>query len=454
MIIKENLKKNPRYLAVYILSNLESKNTLLDSLINKNESIINQNQPKDKALFFNIVYGVLRKRGNIDKIIKRNSNKPIEKIDLPVLNVLRTGIYQMVYLEKIPYSAAVNTSVDIVKTIGLKSASGFVNGILRSFSKNFDKKKYFKYEKNTADFPRWIIMRWKKRFGEKTTEKLCCFYNLAPPVTLRVNSVKTTKKEVTQMLLSCTENICQDKFAKDALKIQKPNTQIHNLPGFKKGFFQVQDAGAQIVTTLLNPLQNEKIMDACAGLGGKTGYIAQLTRGKAFITAVDSNSSKLEILKNEMLRLGFSNCVKTAVTDLSKKTEIFQNGFFDKILVDAPCSGLGVLRRNPDTKWKKKYKDLKECTKIQKKILGNCAGLVKRGGYLLYTVCSFEKEETSEIIDNFLKENVNFKKVMPDTAIPADFIDKNMDIILFPHKSQTDGFFASLLKKEKNQKND
>jgi 16S rRNA (cytosine967-C5)-methyltransferase len=449
LIIKQNLKKNPRYLAVFVITNVEKKNILLDTLISDNDNIINQLQPRDKALFFNIVYGVLRKKGNLDKIIARNSKKQIKKIDKPVLNTLRAGIYQMVYLEKIPPSAAVNTSVDIVKSIGFKSASGFVNGILRGFVKEFDKEKYFKYEKNTADFPRWMVKRWERRFGKKRTEDLCSFYNTVPPITLRVNTVKTTRKDLVNMLKLFSENIWQDMIAKDSISLVKPKSQIQKLPGFKRGFFQVQDSGAQVVTTILDPKPGEKILDACAGLGGKTGYLAQLTKGKGEITAIDSNQAKLDILKEEMLRLGYSNCVKTACVDLSKKSDKINSDFFDKIFVDAPCTGLGVLRRNPDTKWKRIPKDIEECAKLQKNILYNCSGLLKRGGYILYSVCSFEEEETTKVINEFLEQNKDFKRADVTGFIDPKYIDSSGDIVILPYKSETDGFFASLLKKDK-----
>jgi 16S rRNA (cytosine967-C5)-methyltransferase len=448
LIIKENFKKNPRYLAVYILTLIETKNLMLDTLVSDHDNIINQMNPKDKSLFFNILYGVLRKRGNLDKIIQRNSDKNFSKIDIPVLNALRTGIYQMVYLEKIPVSAAVNTSVEIVKSGGFKSASAFVNGILRNFSRDFDSKKYFKYEKNSADFPKWMTKRWEKRFGKKITEDLCTFYNEVPPITLRVNTVKTTKKDLCELLAPAAENIWQDISGKDSISLIKPKFPVNRLPGFKKGFFQVQDSGAQFVTALLNPKPDENIMDACAGFGGKTGYIAQLTKGKAKITAADSNKSKLEALKEEMLRLGFSSSVKTASIDLTKSSQKIQSGYFDKILIDAPCSGLGVLRRNPDTKWKRTVKDIHECAKTQKTILQNTSALLKKGGLLLYCVCSFEPEETTDVINQFLSQNKNFKRAELDSK-DIKHVDENNDVVIFPHISNTDGFFASLLIKDK-----
>lgn len=450
MIIKENFKKNPRYLAVYILTLIETKNLMLDTLVSDHDNTINQMDPKDKGLFYNILYGVLRKRGNLDKIIARNSDKNFNKIDIPVLNTLRTGIYQMVYLEKIPVSAAVNTSVEIVKSGGFKSASGFVNGILRNFSRDFDPKKYFKYEKNSADFPKWMTKRWEKRFGKKITEDLCTFYNEVPPITLRVNTVKTTKKDLCELLAPAAENIWQDISGKDSISLIKPKFAVNRLPGFKKGFFQVQDSGAQFVTALLDPQPNDNIMDACAGFGGKTGYIAQLTKGKAKITAADSNKVKLEALKEEMLRLGFSSCVKTAVIDLTKSSQKIQSGYFDKILIDAPCSGLGVLRRNPDTKWKRTLKDIQECAKTQKIILKNTASLLKKGGLLLYCVCSFEPEETTEVVNGFLETNKDFKRADLSSK-GIKFIDENGDVAIFPHISNTDGFFAALLVKDKKK---
>jgi len=451
LIIKENLKKNPRYLAVYLLTLIETKNLMLDTLVADHEKTISQMDPKDKSLFYNILYGVLRKRGNLDKIIQRNSDKNFNKIDIPVLNALRTGIYQMVYLEKIPVSAAVNTSVEIVKSGGFKSASGFVNGILRNFSRDFDSKKFFKYEKNSADFPKWMTKRWEKRFGKKNTEDLCSFYNETPPITLRVNTIKTTKKDLYELLLPAAEKVWKDISGKNSISLVKPKFTIDKLPGFKKGFFQVQDLGAQYVTALLDPKPNEIIMDACAGYGGKTGYLAQLTKGKAKITAADLNKAKLELLKEEMLRLGFSNSVKTAVVDLTQSSQKIKSEYFDKILVDSPCSGLGVLRRNPDTKWNRTLKDIKECAKTQKLILKNTAPLLKKGGLLLYCVCSFEPEETTEVINQFLEQNKNFKRAELDHN-EIKYIDNNGDVTILPYISKTDGFFAAFLVKDKKHR--
>ena len=412
---------------------------------------------RDRAFIQTIVYGVLRWRGRIDWIIRHFSNVKIQRIDPKVLNVLRMGLFQIIFLDRVPVSAAVNTSVELSKTVAEPYVVKFVNAILRKAGTRHTEVPFPKFSLNpvaaistSLSFPEWLVERWLERFGPDECRALCSFINTIPPITIRVNELKTNREELLKSLAKETESVTATRNSPTGLSFINPSFPIAKLTAYQKGWFQVQDEAAQLVSLFLAPLPGEKIMDACAGLGGKTGHMAQLMENQGRVIAADKDRAKLGKLRSEMMHLGIAT-VTTRSMDLALPPQADQaTRGFDRILLDAPCSGLGVLRRNPDAKWSAAKKNLAPFQKRQAEIMAHLSALLKVDGTLLYTVCSMEPEENEQVVEAFLEKHPGFivekeRETLSEALRP--FVDGDGYLRTFPHTHNMDGFFAVRLKR-------
>ena len=447
-----------RKTALYVLSTLDKGHKTLDSLL---EDVFREKtlfSKKDRALLQALVYGVLRWRGRLDWIIDYFSKARLNKIDPKVLNILRLGLFQIIYLDRIPVSAAVNTSVEMTKTDAAPWVVRYVNGLLRNAAREYQHVPFPEVGNDPAkvlatkkSFPKWIIKRWLDRFGLKETELLCDVINIIPPITVRCNTLKTSREKLVKALDGYAEKIEITSYAPDGVFFSKPKRSIPNIEAFKGGLFAVQDEAAQLVTLLLDPQPGETILDACSGLGGKTGHIAQMMKNSGKLVAMDKDENKLLRLESEMYRLGVS-IVTTCIHDLGNPLNREDFGKFDRILLDAPCSGLGVLRRNPDTKWRASQQNPAYCQKRQSLFLDNLAHLVKPSGVLVYAVCSMEPEENESVIKGFLNKHAKFDVEKRPTGLPFDacsLVNRNGYLKTFPHLNNMDGFFSVCMKRKK-----
>lgn len=450
--------------ALQILNALESTDSTLDRVL---EDVLAR-QPlssrRDTALLHAIVFGVLRWRARLDHIIACFSRTPFRRIEPGILNVLRIGIFQIIYLDRVPDSAAVNTSVDLAKSIAPPWLSKFVNAILRKAAAAHHT---VPFPDPRADpvaglavgeaFPRWLVRRWIKRWGPDETARLCRAANRIPPITLRANSLKVQRRALMEALEADARNSSPTPFAADGVRVARFLTAIADVGAFKRGWFQVQDEAAQLVGLLMNPRPGETILDACAGLGGKTGHIAQLMQNRGGIMAVDHSPDKLNRLSGEMRRLGIG-MVNTRVWDLNRPLKGSSGSDFgrdvdrgfDRVLLDAPCSGLGVLRRNPDTKWRAAEEKLPKYHRRQLKFLTRLAPVVRTGGILVYAVCSLEAEENEAVVDAFLRKHPGFALDPPPTGFPTavpPLADERGCFKTRPHRHDMDGFFAARLRR-------
>ena len=413
-------------------------NIVLNEVIKQNRQNLNE---KDIGLISEIVYGVTTWRLTLDEIIKKYSKIKLKKISPWILNILRMGIYQIIFLDKIPKSAAVNESVNLAKRYGHASSSNFVNAILRKVEKT-DFEELFQIENNieriskTTSMPEWIIKELLKNNNIEEVEQICKNSNLKPQVTIRINKLKTNKEELMAKLkkqnIECEDINVNEKLTEDFLIINKIKN-IENLDLFKDGYFTVQDISAGLTAKILNPKPNEVVLDTCSAPGGKTTYMAELMKNKGTIEAWDIHQHRTKLVEQNAKRLGI-NIIKTQVKDASIYDENL-NEKFDKILLDVPCLGIGVIKRKPDIKWQRKIEDIEEITKIQKLILEKCSKYLKHGGELVYSTCSILKEENENIISEFLKENKNFD------------IAQNTSINIIPDKNMDGFFICKLLKK-------
>ena len=445
-----------RKAAFETLNTLDQGQSTLDNILEKvvaEDTVISR---RDRAFFQALVFGVLRWRGRLDFIITHFSKTRFDKIDSRVLNILRLALFQIIYLDRVPESAAVNTAVELAKAAVAPWVIGYVNAVLRKAAKNHQNLTFPALEKNAIaatavnkSFPEWIIRKWVKRYGLKDTTALCDTVNTIPPITIRTNRLKTSPPQLVESLTGEVEQIKSTVYSPDGITFEHPATAIPGLSAFKVGWFQVQDEAAQLVSLLLNPKPGETVMDACAGFGGKTGHIAQLMQNRGAIVALDINEAKLLRLKTEMQRLEITIvntlCGNLEKIDLQQKLEPF-----DRILLDAPCSGLGVMRRNPDIKWRISKRNLATCSKKQQAFLDTLCLLVKPSGVLVYAVCSPEPEENEDVVNEFLKKHPEFVIDKQVEEIPDEMrsvMEPNGWFKTFPRFSHMDGFSFVRLKR-------
>lgn len=425
-----------RELALKILYKIDKEQAYSNIILNE-EIKLNRKRlgDKDIALISEIVYGVTTWKLTLDEIVKKYSKIRLKKISSWILNILRMGAYQIIFLDKIPKSAAVNESVNLAKRYGHNSSSNFVNAILRKIEKK-DYEDFFQIDDNiekiskTTSMPVWIIKELLKNNKIEDVEQICKNSNIKPKTTIRINNLKTTKEEIIKKLKEKEINYIETDF-EDFLVLEKLKN-IENLDLFKNGYFTIQDISAGLTAKMLNPMPGENILDACSAPGGKTTYIAELMKNEGNIEAWDIHKHRTSLVDQNADRLGI-NIIKTKEKDATVYDESLCEKF-DKILLDVPCLGLGVIKRKPDIKWKRSIEDIKVITQIQQKVLENCAKYLKKGAVLVYSTCSILTEENENIIKKFLDKNNNFKIV------------QNGIINIIPDEEK-DGFFICKLQK-------
>ena len=379
-------------------------NIVLNSEIKKQKEKL---QRKDIGLISEIVYGVTTWRITLDEIIEKYSKIKLKKISKWILNILRMSIYQIIFLDKIPKAAAVNEGVNLAKKYGNRGSIGFVNAVLRKVDKKdytglFEEKDNIKRISITTSMPEWIILELKKEgVSIEKIEEICKNSNIRPSISVRINNLKINKQELKEKLqekgIKTEDGILNDFLILNNIK------DIENMEEFTQGYFTVQDEVAGLTALVLNPQPGENVLDACSSPGGKTTYLAELMKNQGNIVATDIHEHRTKLVENAAKRLGI-NIIKTSVQDATIFNENYKEKF-DKILLDVPCLGIGVLKRKPDIKWQKEQKDVDEISKIQYKILENCSKYLKKNGEIVYSTCSIFKKENERIIEKFIKNN-------------------------------------------------
>lgn len=422
-----------REIALKILYKIDKEqaysNIALSEEIKQNRKNLND---KDIGLISEIVYGVTTWKLTLDEIIKKYSKIRLKKISVWILNILRMGAYQIIFLDKIPKSAAVNESVNLAKRYGHSSSANFVNAILRKIEKR-DYDELFQIDNDiekiskTTSMPEWIVKELLKNNNIKEVERICECSNLKPKTTIRINKLKITKKELLQKLQEQGINY-KETNSEDFLILEKIKN-IEDLDLFKNGFFTIQDISAGLTAQILQPLKGEYVLDACSAPGGKTTYMAELMDNEGIIEAWDIHEHRTNLVKQNANRLGI-NIITTRVKDASIYDASLDEKF-DKILLDVPCLGIGVIKRKPDIKWQRKIEDMEKITKVQQSILENCSKYLKRGSFLVYSTCSILRQENENVVYEFLSKNKDFEMVedsifniLPDEEKDGFFICK------------------------------
>ena len=445
------MKNSPRRLAVEILNRIDEAAAYAEPLLDAALSGTALANPHDRGLLTELVYGTLRMRGRLDWIIGQLYRGDAAALETGVRNILRTGLYQLWYTDRIPPFAAVNEAVGIARKT-CPAASGLVNALLRTALRKKDAIAWPDMAKDPGkaisvihSHPRWLVERWLDEFGIDETIAICRANNAVPPLALRVNSLKASREQAVAALAQEGLTVEPTAFSPDGLLLAFPAASLRETASWRKGLIRIQDEASQLIALLLSPEPGESLLDLCAGTGGKTLHLAALMENRGRVTAVDLHPDKLRQLQEEAGRLGMT-IVEAYAADSAAPPETF-GGIFDRVLLDAPCSGLGTLRRNPEIRWRLAPADIEKCSQIQRRLLRSAADCVRPGGRLVYSVCTVTPEENEIVIEDLLKDRPDFALIRSTATqgIPSALIDDAGLFRTFPHRHGTDGFFAALL---------
>lgn len=458
--------QNPRQLAFLALQNIQRRGAFSDVALNKVLQNTQLSSP-DRRLLTELVYGTVRRERTLDAVIDQIGKKKASQQPPELRTILQLGLYQLRYQARIPPSAAVNTTVELAKTNGLSGLTGVVNGMLRQ---------YLRLQKNQLNpgreqtpnsapsqdplhlptdlvrrlgifysFPDWVIQIWLEQIGEEETTRLCQWFNQSPSIDLRVNPLQVSKEEVESAMQAAGVEVEQMPQLPQALRLKGSVGAIEKLPGFQEGWWTIQDSSAQLVSYLLNPQPGEVIIDACAAPGGKTTHIAELMTNRGKIWACDRAASRLKKLRANAQRLQLSS-IEICTGD-SRNFPQFTNSA-DRVLVDAPCSGLGTLHRRPDIRWRVTPERIEELTLLQKEILSQAATWVKPDGVLVYATCTLHPQENEAVIQSFLESHPHWQIAIPSEPMLKALCTPQGWLRVWPHKDQMDGFFMVRLQQK------
>ncbi|HEY7915192.1 MAG TPA: 16S rRNA (cytosine(967)-C(5))-methyltransferase RsmB [Blastocatellia bacterium] len=406
---------------------------------------------EDRALAQEITLGVLRWQRALDYFIERYSRRPPARLDPEVLIALRIGIYQLRHLSRVPERAAVNESVNLVKFARKSSAAGMVNAVLRSAATHLDDAagdgiddSYEKLSVETSH-PRWLLERWESWLGADSSLRLALANNEHPPLAFRVNTLSARVEDSLAQLAAAGVLCVPSKIAPGAYTFASgPPSAIAE--AVERGSVYIQDEASQLVSLLLAPQPDETILDLCAAPGSKTTHIAALSRDNAWVMACDLYPHRLATLAASCSRLGVHS-VDPVALDATRDLPVTADApRFDRALLDAPCTGTGTLRRNPEIKWRLGPEAIPRLASIQMKLLQRASARLRVGGRLVYSTCSLEREEGEEIIKRFLEGGAPFRLIAPQA--PDRLLTEEGFVRTFPHIHNTDGFFAAVLERE------
>lgn len=443
----KNVRETAMDLLVAIEKNQSYSNLLLNNTIEKNGV-----SAKDVGLLTELTYGTLQRRMALDFFL-HSFIKDHKKLANWILHLLRMTLYQMVYLDKIPDRAAIYEAVEIAKKRGHKGIASLVNGVLRSIQREglpsmneiADPIERLALE---TSHPQWLVTRWVNQFGYDRTKEMCEINLTAPMQTARVNLTRISRDECIALLEEDGFQIEKSPIIPEAIRCLKGNL-ASSIP-FKYGMLTIQDESSMLASYALGAEENEFILDACAAPGGKSTHIAEKMHNTGEVISIDLHEHKVKLINDNARRLGLEN-INTIAMDSRLAGEHFKEETFDRVLLDAPCSGLGVMRRKPDMKYTKTEQDIMQLSSIQKNLLKSVSSLVKKGGILVYSTCTVDKEENENTVAAFLKENPQFeedsmfKERMPAAIRP---LISGYDLQIFPQDFGSDGFYIAVIRKK------
>ena len=436
---------NAREIAYKILLDVEKNKNYSNMSINKHFKDVKLSN-QDRGLATEIVYGVIENKYYIDYMIDKLSKVKTNKMEIYVKTLLRMGIYQIIFLNSISDYAAVNETVNLAKKKNSK-VSGFINGILRNVIRQKETigdikvKDDIDYLAIKYSYDNWLIRNWMIHFGKEFTEELLEANSERPSIYLRTNTLKVTRDELIEKLLE--QNIKAEKVnvVDEAIKVENLK-DIENNKLYKEGLFTVQDISSMLVGKVMNPKENSLVLDVCSAPGGKTTHIATLMKNTGQVVSRDIYDHKLKLINASCKRLGLTNVDVQEYDGMKLDKDSIAK--FDYVLADVPCSGLGIIRRKPEIKYKEK-EEFRELPPIQKKILENASKYVKVGGTLIYSTCTIQDSENLDVIKEFLQKHKNFElSPIDEVRVDLDNQDKGF-MKIYPNVHDMDGFFISKL---------
>lgn len=415
------------------------------------ENIGELSNKKQENILRELVYGSLEKDIYLEYIIKKNSKIKLKKIHPKILIILKMSLYQILFLDSIPDSAAVNEAVNLTKKYGHKGSVAFVNGILRNIVRNKDLLSKVTIEDKAhrlsveESIPLWMVEKFIRDFGYDFTKDLVRGFNQKIDLTLRYNKTKTDYDELFKDLDELGFRPERPRYSKSGILLKSPRS-LEKTSAYKEGKFYIQGEASMLVGELLNPRPGSKLIDLCSAPGGKASHLAELMHNKGDLLACDLYDHRLDLIKDNSQRLGLD-----IIRTLKMDAKVFRDDLyksFDYCLIDAPCSGLGLIHKRPEMRINKKESSIKDLSDIQYEIITNGSKYLKDGATMVYSTCTISKEENEEVIYRFLRENPNFRLVDFSLGINKDLKSEDGMLRLYPHINKTDGFFMCKLIKE------
>lgn len=443
-----------RTLAFQILLHVNQKASHPDRLIHATLQRHQLLGERDRALLTELVYGTIRWQGRLDWHVDQLSRIEPDRISTPIRVLLRLALYQILFLDRIPPHAAVNEAVKLARATQPAFLAGFVNGILREAIRREGRWDWPSPGDSPAEFlavttshPVWFCRRCIGEMGFEEAEQFCKGNNGVAPLVLRVNTLKVTTSELLDELTAMGVMGTPSPYLPDSIRVSGVRKDLSSLPAFTWGWFQVQDEASQLMGHLLSPVPGERLLDLCAGFGAKTTHLGILMGNAGEIVAVDEAAWKLEELKSNAERQGIHMVSALPGDALGVSPDTV--GTFDGVLLDAPCSGFGTLRRNPDIRWRRHPKDPYRFSRLQESLLEHAAKLVASGGALVYVTCTVFREENEAVVQRFLDKHPDYRLEDPRDFLPASCLSlcEGGFFKSWPHRHGVDGFFGARLRR-------
>jgi 16S rRNA (cytosine967-C5)-methyltransferase len=440
--------KNVREVALDVLLAVEKHQSYSNILLNH---VIKEHQlpPKDTALLTELTYGTIQRQYTLDYFLAPFLKKP-KKLQSWVRQLLRLSLYQMVFLDKIPDRAVIHEAVEIAKRKGHRGIAGLVNGVLRSVQREgvpsldqiSDPIERISIE---TSHPIWLVKRWVEQFGLERTKQMCEENLIAPVQTVRTNTVQLSREQLLDQLTNDGWNVKPSPIVPEGIRSLRGN--LAHSQAFNEGLLTVQDESSMLVAHALKLTPGMKVLDCCAAPGGKTTHIAEMMDNEGEVWALDLHEHKVKLIEEQRNRLKLT-IIHTKCIDSRKAGDYFANETFDRVLVDAPCSGLGVLRRKPDIKYSKNEEDVQALKSVQQSILHAVAPLVKQGGILVYSTCTVDRDENDRVIEQFLQQHPEFMPEPLSLPEPVQPLVNGHQVQVFPQDFGSDGFYIACLRKK------
>ncbi|WP_379133497.1 16S rRNA (cytosine(967)-C(5))-methyltransferase RsmB [Paenibacillus sp. sgz500958] len=410
---------------------------------------------EDSGLVTELVYGTISRRNTLDYVLEQFVSKGLTKLQPWVLSLLRLSLYQIMYLDRIPSHAAVHEAVNISKQRGHQGISGMVNGVLRSVLRSGEQPVFPEKMGEVSriafrhSHPRWMVERWIAEYGTNVAEAICAANNEPPAVSVRVNTTMTSREKLLEEMLEQGLNASASDVSPFGIII-KGGGNLALTSWYKDGYLSIQDESSMLVAEAVAPESGMRVLDCCAAPGGKTAHMAEIMKDEGVIYANDLHEHKAKLISDQAERLGLDSIV-TRSGDALELSHALEKASFDRILLDAPCTGLGVIRRKPDLKWRKVPADVTGIAALQEQLLESISELLKPGGILVYSTCTTEQAENSEVVSSFLRNNPHFEAVTFTTPLWDRIKDvalaKGEGIQILPQHFGSDGFFIACLQR-------